>query len=236
MNSVRSAAWSLMLVAAVVASSGVQAQSDDKAAQKAARRAQLQLQSLQQQVQDAQAAKAKADADKAVLDKQLAEQTQQAARTDGALRSASNSLKASEAARAQLAASVAALDKQIAELKRSSEDALALKARELAQFTRLRDEQQTQLQRRHDDQATQLAQCTTKNGKLVQLSAELLDRYRKKGVGEVLTLREPLLGLGDVELFNLVQGYRDRADAERFVPLNPPAEPPPPSPAASGNR
>lgn len=230
-----SKALSLMWVAALVASFGVQAQSDDKTAQKAARRAQLQLQSLQQQVQDAQAAKAKVDADKAVLDKQLAEQTQQATRLDGALRSASNSLKASEAARAQLAASVAALDKQLAELKRSSDDALALKARELAQFTRLRDEQQTQLQRRHDDQTTQLAQCTAKNGKLVQLSAELLDRYRNKGVGEVLTQREPLLGLGDVALFNLVQDYRDRADAERFVPLNPPVESLPP-PAASGNR
>ena len=235
MTTLRFAACSLMLVAALVASFGVGAQSDDKSAQKAARRAQLQLQNLQQQVQDAQAAQAKADADKAALDKQLAEQAQQTARLDGALRNASSSLKASDAARAQLAARVAALEKQLAEQKLNNDDSMAKKARELAQFTRLRDEQQAQLQRRHDDQATQLAQCTSKNGKLVQLSAELLDRYRKKGLGDVLAQREPLLGLGDVALFNLVQDYRDRADAERFVPLNRPADSSP-SPAPLSNR
>ena len=235
MTTSRAGVLSLLLVAAVLASFGVRAQADDKSAQKAARRVQLQLQSLQQQVQDAQAAKAKVDADKAVLDKQLAEQTQQTARLDGALRNTSGSLKASEAVRVQLVATVAALEKQLAEQKLNNDEATAKRARELTQFTRLRDEQQAQLQRRHDDQAAQLAQCTVKNGKLVQLSGELMDRYRKKGVGEMLKQREPLLGLGDVELFNQVQDYRDRADAERFVPLNPPTESSPP-PAAPGTR
>ena len=46
-------------------------------AEKAARRAQLQLQYLQQQLQEAQAAKSKVESDKAAVDQQLGEQTSQ---------------------------------------------------------------------------------------------------------------------------------------------------------------
>lgn len=210
----------LLLVAALLCGNA-QAQSDDKSAQKAARRTQLQLQNLQQQVQDAQAAKTKVEAEKAEADKLLAEQTQQAAKLDGALRKSSSSLRASESALAKLSADLAALEKQLAAQKSSSDDALAQKAREMAQFTKVRDEQQAQLQGRHDAQVTQVTACTAKNGKLIALSAELLDRYRNKGVADVFKQREPLLGLGDVGLFNEVQDYRDRADAERYAP--PPA-------------
>ena len=52
------------------------AAAQDKTAERAARRAQLQLQSLQQQVQDAQAAQSRADADKAEAEKKLAAQAQ----------------------------------------------------------------------------------------------------------------------------------------------------------------
>lgn len=207
-----------LLIAAAVLCFNAQAQADDKSAQKAARRAQLQLQNLQQQVQDAQAARAKVEADKAAADKLLAEQTQQATRLDGALRNASSSLRASEAARTKLMADMAALEKQLADQKASSEEALAQKARELAQFTKLRDEQQALLQRRYDDRVTQVNECTAKNSKLITLSAELMDRYRNKGVGDIFKQREPLLGIGDVGLFNEVQDWRDRADAERFAP------------------
>ena len=211
----------LLLFVAALLCFNAQAQADDKSAQKAARRAQLQLQSLQQQVQDAQAAKTRVEAEKAEADKLLAEQTQQASRLDGALRKSSSSLRAAEAARAKLTTDVAALEKQLAEQKSSSEEALAQKTRELAQFTQLRDQQQAQLQGRHDAQTAQVAECTAKNSKLIVLSAELLDRYRNKGVADMFKQREPLLGLGDVGLFNEVQDYRDRADAERYAP--PPA-------------
>ena len=203
----------------------VPAQAADKTADKAARRLQLQLQNLQQQVQDAQDAKAKAESDKAEASKQLHEQTEQVAKLTAASRKVSDSLKSSDATRAQLAANVAALEKQLAEEKRSREEAAALKARELLAYTRLRDEQQGNLQRQHDDQVTQVAECTTKNTKLIRLSGELLDRYRGKTVKDVLTQRDPLLGLGDVQMFNLVQDYRDRADTERYTPPSSPAAP-----------
>lgn len=215
------------LLTTLLFASGAHAQSGDKNADKAARRAQLQLQSLQQQVQEAQAAKARVEVDKSEVDRKLVEQTQAVDQLQQALAKANGRLKVSEAARKQLLVNVAALEKQAVEQKRTSEDALAQKARELAQYTTLRNQQQALLQRQHDDQVAQVAECSTKNDKLVRLSAELLDRYRGKTVRDVLAQREPVLGIGDVQMFNLVQDYRDRADAERYTPPAPQAAPPP---------
>lgn len=231
MNATRPILWCLVSASLML---GGAAQAADKP-DKATRRLQLQLQSLQQQLQDAQGAKAKAEADKAEVDKQLLEQTEQVTRLTANLRKSGEGLKATEAARAQLATQVAALEKQLADEKLSSEAEAGRKARELVAYTRLRDEQQAALQRKHDDQVAQVAECSAKNDKLVRLGGELLDRYRGKTVKDVLTQREPVLGLGDVQMFNLVQEYRDRADAERYAP--PATAPITPAPAApSANR
>jgi chromosome segregation ATPase len=193
-------------------------------AEKAARRMQLQLQNLQQQLQEAQAAKSKVESDKAAVDQQLGEQTTQAEQLKTSISKLQAKLRASEKARGELAANVKSLEKQLADEKLSHEQALAQKARELAQYTKLRDEQQAQLQRKHDDQVALVADCTSKNGKLLHLNVELLNRYRNKSVTDVIKQREPVLGMGDVEMFNMVQDYRDKADAERFTP---PAAPTP---------
>ncbi|MES2099772.1 MAG: hypothetical protein V4569_08140 [Pseudomonadota bacterium] len=217
----RASAGALPLALALAlgsATGGAWAQGADKSAERAARRMQLQMQNLQQQVQDAQAAKSKIETDKATLDKQVLDQAQQLARLKGALPRANQQLTAAEAERARLAAMVAALEKQLAEQKRDADEALALKGRELVQFTKARDEQQTQLQRRLDDQLGQVAECSVKNDRLIKLSAELLDRYRTKTASDALRQREPVLGFGDVQMFNLVQDYRDKTDAERFSP------------------
>lgn len=195
-----------------------QAQSADKAAEKTARRMQLQLQNLQQQLTEAQAATARVEADKAAVDKALLEREKEVVGLKGALRQANDKSKQQEQARVQLAASLTTAEKLTAEQSRSAEAAAAAKARELVQYTKLRDEQQAALQLRHDERVGQVTECTAKNDRLVKLSAELLDRYRKKTVSDVLKQREPVLGLGEVETFNLVQEYRDKADAERYNP------------------
>ena len=194
-------------------------------AERKARHMQLQLQGLQQQVQDAQAAKAKADADKADADKKLAEQAQEIPRAQAAARRNADALKGSEAARAELQARVAALERQLADQKRASDVALAAKDTELAQTVHARDAQQAQLQARYDNEIAQVGACTDKNDRLLQLGAELLDRYRRKGLAEIASQHDPLLGLGDVQMFNLVQDYRDRADAQRVVPAPPGQKP-----------
>ncbi len=203
------------------------ASAQDKTAERAARRAQLQMQNMQQQVQEAQAAQARADADKTEAQKKLAAQAQEIPRAQASARQAAAALKASEAARAELQARLATLEKQGAEQKRADDAALAAKVAELETMLRYRDSQQRLLQTRFDNEVEQVFACSDKNQKLVELSAELLDRYRKKGLVDVVSQRDPLLGIGQVEMFNLVQDFRDRADAQRLAPTPPGQKPQP---------
>lgn len=205
----RLALSTLILLAAVPAL----AQSSDEA-RKAARRAQLQVQQAQQEAQAAQAAKSKLETDKAELDKKLAAQSQQLGQLKGTVPKLQEKLKGVESERDELAAKVAALEKELADRKLAAEAAAAAGERTLKQ----RDEAQARLKREHEAQVALVGECSAKNDRLLRLSAELLDKYRNKSVGDVLQQRDPVLGLGDVQMFNLVQEYRDKAEAERFAP------------------
>ena len=211
--------WAVALLC-LLASAGAVAQ--DKVSDRLVRRLQLQLQAAQQQLTEAQAGKAKAEADKAAAEKQLAEQTQQLGGLKGSLGKSAAGLKAAESERgvltSQLAAATAAAEKQVTEAKRSRDESIAAKNKEVAQLVVQRDAQLAAAQKVRDEQSAQIADCSAKNDRLVRLGAELLQKYRSKTVGEVLTQQDPVLGLGDVQMFNLVQDYRDKTDAERYVP------------------
>ncbi|MEP6502056.1 MAG: hypothetical protein ABJD97_01900 [Betaproteobacteria bacterium] len=194
------------------------AAAQDKTAERAARRAQLQMQSLQQQVQDAQSAQARAAADKAEADKKLAAQAQEIPRAQAVARKSADALKASEAARAELQARLDALQKQSTEQKRRDDAALAQKTSELSFVVHAWDAQHAQLQASYDNEIAQMAQCSDRNDRLVKLGAELVDRYRDKGLAQIAVQRDPVLGLGQVQMFNYVQDTRDRLDALRLAP------------------
>lgn len=216
----RRAAAALAL-ATLCASVGAQ---QDRSAEKAARRAQQQqqqLQDLQQQVTQAQAAKAKSDQDRATVEKQLQDRSQTAARATAAQRAAAERLKALEADKLQLAARVAELEKAAEEQRKATELALAGKDRELAQAAQVgkaKDADRDGWQQRFGQQARLVTECSNKNDRLFQLNAELLERWRGKGLVDTLRQREPVLGLGAVQTFNQVQDLRDKAESERFVP------------------
>jgi hypothetical protein len=55
-----------------------------------------------------------------------------------------------------------------------------------------------------------LGQCEAMNRKLYELSNALLDRYRQKGILDVLNENEPLTGLGKVNTETLEQDYHNR--------------------------
>jgi hypothetical protein len=199
----------------------VGAQQADRSAEKLARRAQQQMQALQQQLQQAQAEKSQLDGERAEMAKKLQGREQLAGRAAAAQRAADEKLKAAEAERLALAAKVAELEKMLEDRKRSSEETVGAKdkllAAAVAQLKR-QDAAQGVLLGRFDEQMRSVAECSEKNERLTRLSAELLDRYRNKGLWEAARQREPILGLSDVQTFNLVQAYRDRAEAERFAP------------------
>jgi chromosome segregation ATPase len=205
-------------------------QTPDKNAERARRQQMLmqqQMQTLQQQVQEAQSAKDKIEADKAKLNAEkaavegrLSKQAQELPRVQGALRKASDDLREANAARAQLSARVAELEAQLAQTKQQGEAVLAAKDRHLAQALQVRDAEQAELKGRIDSSTKQVLECSEKNHRLVNLGAELIDRYRNKGVADALAQRDPVLGLRDVQMFNLVQDYRDKLDAEKFHPVS----------------
>lgn len=201
-------------------------QQPDRDAERARRQQvllQQQMQTLQQQVQEAQSAKQKFEADKARLNAEkaavegkLSKQAQELPRMQGALRKASDELKEAAAARAQLSARVAELETQLAETKRQGDATLAARDRNLAQALQVRDAEQAELKGRIDAGTKQVLECSDKNLRLVNLGAELIDRYRNKGVADALAQRDPAFGLRDVQMFNLVQDYRDKVDAEKL--------------------
>jgi predicted RNase H-like nuclease (RuvC/YqgF family) len=206
----------------------------DRTAERNQRRAQLQLQQAQQQLQEAQAAQAQAVTERAALEKQLAGQSRELPRMQGSLRKLGDELKAAELARTELAAQLAqrdqrlaaleqqlaGLDAQLAAQQRVAIEVQGARARDQAGFQQTlaqRQEAQLALQAQLDLQTRQGVDCSDKNGRLIRLNAELLDRYRNKGWVDSLRQGEPLLGLGEVQMFNLVQDYRDKAEAERVV-------------------
>jgi chromosome segregation ATPase len=64
------------------------------------------------------------------------------------------------------------------------------------------------------DLAHQDTACEESNRKLYQLNVDLLERYRKKGVFDAMLQHEPITGLADVDMQNIIQKYRDQIDAQ----------------------
>jgi hypothetical protein len=116
---------------------------------------------------------------------------------------------------------VAELEQAALALRAEADAALAKKDAELAQAAtafRSQGGERDEWQQRFGEQARLVTTCTDKNERLVKLSAELLTRWQGKGVMDTLRQREPVLGLFDVQMFNLVQDYRDKTENEKFVP------------------
>jgi chromosome segregation ATPase len=54
-----------------------------------------------------------------------------------------------------------------------------------------------------------LDQCTADNAQLAASARELLSLYAGKGIGEVLSASEPVIGIGRVKLENIMERYSD---------------------------
>lgn len=70
-----------------------------------------------------------------------------------------------------------------------------------------------------------MSQCHAKNEKMYKANLELLDRYKNKTVAQVLKDKEPILGLGRVQLERTVQNYRFRLEDLAVTPFEPSASP-----------
>jgi Asp-tRNA(Asn)/Glu-tRNA(Gln) amidotransferase A subunit family amidase len=106
---------------------------------------------------------------------------------------------------------VARQDKEIAQLKgtmESCQQAVELTRKQDAERAKLVDEAVTELERL-------VADRQTKNLALYKIGTEILQRYKRFGLGDAITAREPFVGLTRVKLQNLVQDYQDKLLNER---------------------
>lgn len=144
------------------------------------------------------------------------------------LASARNSSKAGTASlRTQLQAAAAAQ----AELNRKLEDAdrqiaaLTTQHRDTVGQLATRESELKQVRQDLEQGKATGASCEVKNLQLFEYSQELLSRYQKKGVWAALSQKEPLTGLNEVSMENVVQEYREKLKSQKLTP------PPPTAPA-----
>ena len=62
-----------------------------------------------------------------------------------------------------------------------------------------------------------LTSCERKNVALYQVGRSLMDRFERKTCGEILAQKDPFTGLKRVETENLLEGYRDKLDEQKWI-------------------
>jgi chromosome segregation ATPase len=65
-------------------------------------------------------------------------------------------------------------------------------------------------------QKDRVALCEGNNTKLHKYGVDLLDAYKHKSCGDALRQAEPLTGLKQVEIENLMEDYRDKLDEQKI--------------------
>lgn len=182
------------------------------------------LRRVQEAQKQAEEARARAESEKAAVEGQLADVQKKAKAVEAGVaqerrRSADLQQKldamtrdhaTADAERRSLAEKLrqaqAQIEQATAELARR-EDALNARASEIAA-----------LQSSGRQGAAALAVCEEKNGALVGVATELMEKYRDVGFWEALKRREPFTRVRRVEVENLLEEYRDRVEAARVSP------------------
>jgi chromosome segregation ATPase len=179
---------------------------------------------LQQQLSKAQQDAVAVRGEKDALEKQLAAQKdeleKQRAELPRAQAAAGRERKEKlvvESELEKLKATLAERDKALADA-RARGDELARKEREALVVIGERDRGVKAYQADLARQNQEIVACEARNAKLYDLNVEILERYRTKSVAEVLAREERVTGLKNVEVFNIVQEYRDKLDAQRIDP------------------
>jgi len=206
------------LATLMLATSGAYAQQEPN--KQAARERELlrRAQAAQKQAEDAKAVleqeKAKAEADAKAAKAQTAKVSSAVARERKRADDLQASLDASTKERAMLqkdkeAQTARAVDAEgklkatLAELARTR-DALTAAEKDLAAVRQVASQQ-----------SRSIRICEDKNVKLYGVATEVMAKYRDQGFWDAVKRKEPFTGLRQVEVENLLEEFRDRADEAR---------------------
>jgi predicted nucleic acid-binding Zn-ribbon protein len=179
------------------------------------RRLRMQLREVQQQQEaTVQEARTKAEADKAALAQSMKAVQGEAAAQRAAASTASRRVKAMSDEIAALQKDKAQLQEDLVKAKQALEEAQTKSTAQQGQASQTI----AGLEQRHVQTSSALDQCRHDNAGLYQLGSELLDKYERKGLGEVFSANEPFLGLARVKLENAKAAYQDKLDALKHKP------------------
>lgn len=133
----------------------------------------------------------------------------------------------SEAAAARAAREKESMESELTKSKARMED-LVTKFRETATTLREVEVDRTTVKQAMARQEQELNACVAANNGLYELNDEVLTRFGNQGFWSSLGKVEPFTRLKRVQLDNLIDGYRTRAQDSRYTPgMTPPAAPPP---------
>jgi archaellum component FlaC len=193
------------------------AQAEDKQAarsQDQLRRLRQQVQQLQQAQQAQQQSEQKIALEKAATDEQLKRRSSELGATGKKLRDAERQLadldtrvKTVEQERDALTAKLADTSKKLADLD--------LLQRDTASKLGTRDGEARGLQSSLTAELAERKRCEANNIALYQYGRELMSLYENKGVVTAIRQREPLFGMGQVKIENMLEEYRDKLDAQK---------------------
>lgn len=207
---------SLVMVFGLAVPTAFAADKDKKASREreALRRVQQQLQVLQQEKSDlAQRETA--------LAAELVTAKERAAALSSTIEKAESRSRSSDSesarVRRDLAIALADRDAARARLNEAEAKIAALNSSQTQTAQQLKTSQLAadQLKREGEKKEQGIQSCESKNRKLYELNAELLDRFNNKTALDAFLQAEPFTQLKKVEIENLLQEYRDKIDAER---------------------
>jgi DNA repair exonuclease SbcCD ATPase subunit len=175
---------------------------------------------LREMLHRTQEALHQAQSDNADLSRAQAAAEQKLAAVTQSLEAARGVSKAELALRGQLKTSQAAQDDLTHKLGEASERLAATNTKldEATQRLAAREAELLQVKQGLEQSKAANASCEDKNLKLYSYSQELLGAYRKKGVWAALAQKDPVLGLKEVGVENVVQEYRLKFASEQIKP------------------
>jgi hypothetical protein len=167
-----------------------------------------------------------AQAESAAKEKSLTEQVQALTKQSAADKDASDK------AIADLKAKVADQEQEIAQLKDTLEKWKEGYAK-AADIANAKEAERAKLAGQVIVLDRKVTDRESKNAELFRTGNEILMRYERFGLGDVLLSREPFVGITRVKLENQVQDYQDKLLNQRIKPGQPVSTPAQPSPSPS---
>lgn len=165
----------------------------------------LQLRTMQGERDTAIAAKAQLETEKKTLTEQFETLTKQSAAEKA---SADKTIAEVETKVAEKAEEIAQLKESLEKWKKAHGEVSEVAQKKEAERSALAS-QKVELDRLVADQKR-------KNLEMFKIGNEILDRYKKFGLGTALSAREPFIGTTRVKLQNLVQDYKDKLADQRL--------------------